>query len=145
MPKLEGIIRAVRRLSLTAFSQMMLYTTFVDEMYDEAGKLSMLVDCHAQTGPTHQRSGGGGCGSYGSHKWSGTSFDCYKLSPGSFVAAITGPTLPQLVLLFVDQWCQPYLVRGPVMVVQTGPGPIIADQTLSGTNCSFYKWSGRAC
>ena len=63
MPKLEGIIRAVRRLSLTAFSQMMLYTTFVDEMYDEAGKLSMLlVDCHAQTGPTHQWSGGGGGG-----------------------------------------------------------------------------------
>ena len=75
------------------------------------------MTCHAPTnGP-----GGGGGTSYDSRKINslGTSFDW---SPGSFVAAITGPTFPQLVLLLADKWWQPYLVRGPsVMTVQTGP------------------------
>ena len=83
------------------------------------------MDCHAQTGEwSHLR---------------GTSYAAtnspapvltHKWSPGPFIPGITGLILPQLLLLFAEQWWQPYFVWGPVMAVQ-----LVLDQSLLARLC----------
>ena len=87
---------------------------------DSSAILQMRMCKGSQTCPNHARSGEPLIllQVRGQSKW----------SPGPFVAAITGRTLPQLVLLFADQWWQPGTC---FKAVQTGPGQSIAGWALS--------------
>ena len=89
---------------------------------DSSAILQMRMCKGSQTCPNHARSGEPLIllQVRGQSKW----------SPGPFVAAITGRTLPQLVLLFADQWGpvlrQSKLVPDKVLLAGLCPGPTVA-------------------